>query len=55
VTLFSMVALVPAVLIALVFGVLVNRGVDQWFSDNVTVGGRERRTDRRSVSGRCLG
>jgi len=36
VTLFSMVALVPAVLIALVFGVLVNRGVDQWFSGNVT-------------------
>ncbi|MGZ9100702.1 MAG: HAMP domain-containing protein, partial [Brevundimonas sp.] len=35
VTLFSLVALVPAVLIALVFGVLVNRGVDQWFSDNV--------------------
>jgi two-component system nitrogen regulation sensor histidine kinase NtrY len=35
VTLFSMVALVPAVMIALVFGVLVNRGVDQWFSDNV--------------------
>ena len=35
VTLFSVVALVPAVLIALVFGVLVNRGVDQWFSDNV--------------------
>lgn len=35
VTLFSIVALVPAVLIALVFGVLVNRGVDQWFSDNV--------------------
>ena len=35
VTLFSMVALVPAILIALVFGVLVNRGVDQWFSDNV--------------------
>jgi two-component system nitrogen regulation sensor histidine kinase NtrY len=35
VTLFSMVALVPAVLIALVFGVLVNRGVDQWFSGNV--------------------
>lgn len=35
VTLFSMVALVPAVLVALVFGVLVNRGVDQWFSDNV--------------------
>ncbi|MDP3800666.1 PAS domain-containing sensor histidine kinase [Brevundimonas sp.] len=35
VTLFSMVALVPAVMIALVFGVLVNRGVDQWFSGNV--------------------
>lgn len=35
VTLFSSVALVPAVLIALVFGVLVNRGVDQWFSGNV--------------------
>ena len=35
VTLFSLVALVPAVLIALVFGVLVNRGVDQWFSDTV--------------------
>jgi two-component system nitrogen regulation sensor histidine kinase NtrY len=35
VILFSSVALVPAVLIALVFGVLVNRGVDQWFSDNV--------------------
>lgn len=36
VALFSMVALVPAVLIALVFGVLVNRGVDQWFSQNVS-------------------
>ena len=35
VTMFSMVALIPAVLIALVFGVLVNRGVDQWFSGNV--------------------
>ncbi|MFZ4164211.1 ATP-binding protein [Brevundimonas sp. NPDC058933] len=35
VTLFSLVAVVPAVLIALVFGVLVNRGVDQWFSTNV--------------------
>ncbi|HYD26682.1 PAS domain-containing sensor histidine kinase [Brevundimonas sp.] len=35
VTLFSLVALAPAVLIALVFGVLVNRGVDQWFSGNV--------------------
>lgn len=36
VTMFSLVALVPAVLIALVFGVLVNRGVDQWFSENVS-------------------
>jgi two-component system nitrogen regulation sensor histidine kinase NtrY len=36
VTLFSLVALVPAVVIALVFGVLVNRGVDQWFSANVS-------------------
>ena len=35
VTLFSLVALAPAILIALVFGVLVNRGVDQWFSENV--------------------
>nr|WP_313573445.1 PAS domain-containing sensor histidine kinase [Brevundimonas sp.] len=35
VTLFSLVAVVPAVLIALVFGLLVNRGVDQWFSTNV--------------------
>ncbi|MFN3559306.1 MAG: ATP-binding protein [Brevundimonas sp.] len=35
VILFSSVALVPAILIALVFGILVNRGVDQWFSDNV--------------------
>ena len=35
VILFSSVALVPAILIALVFGVLVNRGVDQWFSGNV--------------------
>ena len=33
--LFSLVAVVPAILIALVFGVLVNRGVDQWFSQNV--------------------
>jgi two-component system nitrogen regulation sensor histidine kinase NtrY len=36
VTLFSLVAVVPAVLIALVFGLLVNRGVDQWFSENVS-------------------
>ena len=35
VTLFSLVAVIPAILIALVFGVLVNRGVDQWFSKNV--------------------
>lgn len=35
VALFSTVAVIPAVLIALVFGVLVNRGVDQWFSQNV--------------------
>lgn len=36
VILFSIVSVVPAVLIALVFGVLVNRGVDQWFSQNVS-------------------
>ncbi|MFN4287095.1 MAG: ATP-binding protein [Brevundimonas sp.] len=35
VTLFSIVAVVPAVLVALVFGVLVNRGVEEWFSRNV--------------------
>jgi two-component system nitrogen regulation sensor histidine kinase NtrY len=35
VTLFSAVAVVPAVLIALVFGVLVNRGVEGWFSETV--------------------
>jgi len=35
VALFSFVAVVPAILIALVFGILVNRGVDQWFSGNV--------------------
>ena len=35
VTLFSLVAVVPAILIAVAFGVLVNRGVDQWFSNNV--------------------
>ncbi|MFT4955854.1 MAG: two-component system nitrogen regulation sensor histidine kinase NtrY [Brevundimonas sp.] len=35
VTLFSLVSVVPAILIAIAFGVLVNRGVDQWFSDNV--------------------
>ena len=36
VAIFSAVALTPAILIALVFGVLVNRGVDQWFSQNVS-------------------
>ena len=36
VAIFSLVALAPAVVIALVFGVLVNRGVDQWFSENVS-------------------
>ncbi|MBU1326125.1 MAG: PAS domain-containing sensor histidine kinase [Alphaproteobacteria bacterium] len=36
VTLFSLVAVAPAVVIALVFGVLVSRGVDQWFSKNVS-------------------
>ncbi len=35
VALFSGVAVVPAVLIALVFGGLVSRGVDLWFSQNV--------------------
>ncbi|HEY0052176.1 MAG TPA: histidine kinase dimerization/phospho-acceptor domain-containing protein, partial [Caulobacteraceae bacterium] len=35
VTLFSLVAVVPAVLVALVFGVLVNRGVEGWFSERV--------------------
>nr|WP_271166261.1 PAS domain-containing sensor histidine kinase [Brevundimonas intermedia] len=35
VTLFSAVALIPSVVIALAFGVLVTRGVDQWFSRNV--------------------
>lgn len=35
VALFSAVALIPSVMIALVFGVLVTRGVDQWFSENV--------------------
>ena len=35
VALFSAVAVAPAILIALIFGMLVNRGVDQWFSQNV--------------------
>ena len=32
VTLFAMAALVPAVVVALFYGVLVSRGVDNWFS-----------------------
>ncbi len=36
VTLFSLVSVAPAVVIALMFGALVNRGVDQWFSTNVS-------------------
>lgn len=36
VTLFSLVAVVPAILVALVFGVIVNRGVEGWFSQNVS-------------------
>ncbi|MBN9464425.1 PAS domain-containing sensor histidine kinase [Brevundimonas sp.] len=35
VVLFSAVAIIPSVVIALAFGVLVTRGVDQWFSQNV--------------------
>lgn len=35
VTLFSLVAVAPAVLIAIVFGALVSQGVDRWFSQNV--------------------
>ena len=33
VTLFAVVALVPAVVVALFFGLLVTRGVDSWFSE----------------------
>src|SRR5690606_28356401 len=35
VTTFSAVAVAPAILIAIAFGVLVNRGVEEWFSRNV--------------------
>jgi len=34
--LFSVAAVAPAVIVALFFGVLVNRGVDGWFSKRVT-------------------
>ena len=35
VALFAAAAVVPAVIVALVYGVLVNRGVENWFSDRV--------------------
>ncbi|MFI4950989.1 MAG: ATP-binding protein, partial [Caulobacterales bacterium] len=35
VTLFAMAAVAPAVVVALFYGVLVNRGVDNWFSKRV--------------------
>jgi len=35
VALFSLAAVAPAVIVALFFGVLVNRGVDSWFSGRV--------------------
>ncbi len=35
VTLFSLAALVPALVVAIVYGVLVNRGVEDWFSSRV--------------------
>jgi two-component system nitrogen regulation sensor histidine kinase NtrY len=35
VSLFSVAAVAPAVIVALFFGVLVNRGVDGWFSERV--------------------
>ncbi|MDB5464469.1 MAG: ntrY [Phenylobacterium sp.] len=35
VTLFAMAAVAPAVVVALFYGVLVNRGVDNWFSQRV--------------------
>jgi len=35
VTLFATAAVVPAVLVALVFGLLVTRGVESWFSERV--------------------
>ncbi|HEX2816663.1 MAG TPA: HAMP domain-containing protein, partial [Phenylobacterium sp.] len=36
VTMFALVALVPAIVVALFYGVLVTRGVDNWFSSRVT-------------------
>ena len=35
VTLFAVVAVTPAFVVALLFGVLVNKGVETWFSDRV--------------------
>jgi two-component system nitrogen regulation sensor histidine kinase NtrY len=35
VTLFAVAAVAPAVVVALFYGVLVNRGVDNWFSERV--------------------
>jgi len=35
VTLFALAAVAPAVVVALFYGVLVNRGVDNWFSERV--------------------
>jgi two-component system, NtrC family, nitrogen regulation sensor histidine kinase NtrY len=35
VTLFSLSAVIPALLLALFFGVMVNRGVETWFSERV--------------------
>src|SRR3954470_16238231 len=35
VTLFALAAVAPAVVVALFYGVLVNRGVDDWFSQRV--------------------
>ncbi|MFT4090718.1 MAG: PAS domain-containing sensor histidine kinase [Asticcacaulis sp.] len=35
VTLFALVAVTPAFVVALLFGVLVNKGVETWFSDRV--------------------
>ena len=35
VTLFALVAVVPAIIVAMVFGALVTRGIDNWFSQRV--------------------
>ncbi len=35
-TLFAAAAVIPSVIVALFFGVLVNRGVDSWFSERVS-------------------